>query len=270
MSSEKNAALVPPIRRARGYRLYDARGRKYIDLNLCGARAVLGHRPNGLNSELKNILSRGQALPMPSTYVRRLGRALSARYPEFPHVRILGSEADARACIARYLHCGIGELQVADPALGQTGPVVLDRPFLPPEVRRRATTEAEALLVSPPFRLCGCPSAVVFRKNPGELGPQSGWHSPLLVAGALKSLHDLERHRLPCWYREDLLAGTVRWRQCGIYFSPAFGAADYDEVFRRFLDEGALLSTDPGVPSVLPGEVSPGELAMLMRLLEEA
>jgi hypothetical protein len=268
-TSEALRLLVPPIRRARGYRLYDERGRRYVDLNLCGARALLGHRHERLNRALKNLLSRGQVFPMPSRHTQRFQRAVAARYPGFPYVRTLGNEADVKALIARYLNCEIEAIRIADPAVGGSGSVVVDRPFLPAEVRQRALAEAEAVLVNPPFQLCGCPCPVVFKRDPEAQEPDAGWQSPLLVAGALRSLHDLDRHRLPEWYRDDLLDRCTGWRQCGIYFSPASDRSAYAEVFRRFLDRGYLLSTDPGVPSVLPAELSPGELAGLMRLLEE-
>ncbi len=50
---------IPPIRRARGYRLYDHRGRRYLDLWQNGGHSLLGHRGLHLLSLLKNLMSRG-------------------------------------------------------------------------------------------------------------------------------------------------------------------------------------------------------------------
>ena len=41
---EDLAFTIPPIRRARGYRLYDHRGRRYLDLWQNGGHSLLGHR----------------------------------------------------------------------------------------------------------------------------------------------------------------------------------------------------------------------------------
>ena len=45
---------IPRIRRARGYRLYDHHGRRYLDLWQNGGRSLLGHRPARQTTLLKD------------------------------------------------------------------------------------------------------------------------------------------------------------------------------------------------------------------------
>ena len=89
MSSEQRLALLPPIRRAREFYLYDYRGRRYLDFWQNGGRAILGHRPNRLNTRLKNALSSGLLAELPSVYGARLARVvrqlLEARHPDTRH-----------------------------------------------------------------------------------------------------------------------------------------------------------------------------------------
>jgi len=85
------AMQMPLIRRARGYRLYDHRGRRYLDLWQNGGRSLLGHRPAGQTTLLKNLLSKGLAADLPSPYTGRLERALAALLPTHGQARVVAS-----------------------------------------------------------------------------------------------------------------------------------------------------------------------------------
>jgi glutamate-1-semialdehyde aminotransferase len=54
---------IPPIRRARGFRLYDGAGRRYLDLWQADGNAILGHRGAGMVTAVKAALDRGLAAP---------------------------------------------------------------------------------------------------------------------------------------------------------------------------------------------------------------
>ncbi len=256
--------LVPPMGRARGYRLYDRHGRRYIDLFLNNATAVLGHRPYRLDQEVKAVASRGGLLEMPSVYPQRLAHALRRAYPAFEGIRVVRDLVEASALAARYLECDEGEVRIADPALGEDGRVVLDRPFLPERERRMALEAADVVIPVLPFRLGASPCAVLFRGPAPAAGP--GWLPPVTVAAALRAFHDLDRREKAAWYSDDLLAGCRAWVQRGIYVAPRFAREQYGAVFERFLAARVLLPPAYPGPAVLPGEASPGELALLMRL----
>jgi len=253
--------------RARGFRLYDRHGHRYLDLFLNHGSAVLGHRPYRLHQEIKSVVSRGGVFAMPSVYPNRLARALGRAYPGFTGVQIARDKAEATALAARYLECAPAEVAIRDPALGEKGRVVLDRPFLPAAAREDALSGAEVVIPVLPFRLGESPCPILFRSHAPPAG--SGWIPPVVAAAALRAFHDLARHRLPAWYRDDLLAGCRLWEQRGIYAAPRCGVERYAEVFRRFLAAGVLLPPEYPGPAVLPGEASAGELALLARLFEE-
>ena len=259
--------LVPAVRRARGFRLYDARGRRYLDLSLDNGLAVLGHRPLRLQQEVKAVISKTGFSPLPSAYPLRLARALTRAYPGYGGVRIAAGEAEAVALAARYLECGPAEVEIRDPALGETGRVVRDRPFLPAAQREQALQGAEVVIPAIPFRVGGSPCAILFRGQAPEA--EQAWIPPMAAAAALRALHDLARHTLPAWYSDDLLAGCKAWVQRGIYVAPSFDPGRYAGAFARFLEQGVLLPPEYPGPAVLPGEASEGELALLKRLFGE-
>ncbi len=259
--------LVPRMSRARGFRLYDRRGRRYMDLFLNHGCAVLGHRPYRVDNEIKSVISRGGLFVMPSVYPGRLARALGRGYPAFRGVLIAASDAEAAGFAARYLECEPAEVRIRDPALGEKGPVIRDRPFLPRVDREDAVKGAEVVFPALPFRLGEAPCPVIFRGPAPEADP--AWIAPAVAAAALRAFHDLDRRVQPGWYRDDLLEGCRAWAQRGIYVTPRFAADRYAGVFRRFLDAGILLPPEYPGPAVLPGEASAGELALLMRMFGE-
>ncbi len=259
--------LVPPISRARGFRLYDRRGRRYLDLFLNHGSAVLGHRPFRVDNEVKAVISKGGLFAMPSAYTGRLARALGRAYPAFAGVLVAASDAEAARFAARYLKCEPSEIEIRDPALGQHGRVIRDRPGLPPAAREDAMREAEVVFPVLPFRLGEAPCPVLFRAGAPEGKP--AWIAPAVAAAALRAFHDLDRRAQPEWYRDDLLQGCEGWVQRGIYVTPRFPADRYAGVFSRFLEAGVLLPPEYPGPAVLPGEASTGELALLMRLFGE-
>lgn len=257
---------IPMIRRARGFYLYDHRGRRYLDLWQAGGRAILGHRPGRLVGELKGVMEKGLLFPMPGIYLPRLIRELRRRYPSFGSFWI-ADQSTVRAGIARYMNCGSRDVEIADPALGQDGPVVLDRPLLAPEARKETISGADVVLPVVPFALTHLQPVCFRRQESGVEQDQA--LSGVLLAGILRSLHDLDRLETPDWYDPRLLQGCAAWHQRGFYITPAFDHRAYPGVFARFLDAGVLLAPTPGEPSVLPGVASHGEMTRLLGLFKE-
>ncbi len=66
---------IPRIRRARGFRLYDVEGRRYLDLSRDGA--LLGHRAAGVLSVMKSVLSQGLSTALPTAWEGRLVSAIA-------------------------------------------------------------------------------------------------------------------------------------------------------------------------------------------------
>ncbi len=267
---EDLVSTIPPIRRARGYRLYDHRGRRYLDLWQNGGHSLLGHRGLHLMSLLKNLMSRGLLADLPALQARYLSQALAARLAGYPWVRLTRTAPEALALASRFLGREVSAAEVYDPALDPppgSAPVARWRPLLdyPPSGPGRP----RVLLPVLPFAAAGTPAAACFDAEPPADFPASEPLSAVLLAAAARCLHDLARYRLPEWYREDLLASAPGWAQRGIYLRAECGAERYPGVFRAFLQAGLLLNPRYPGPSILPAEASPGELAKMIRLFGE-
>ena len=267
---EDLAAAIPPIRRARGYRLYDHRGGRYLDLWQNGGHSLLGHRGLHLMSLLKNLLSRGLLGDLPGVQGRHLEKALSSRLPGYAHVRLTRGGQEALALASLFLGRPVAEEEVFDPALDppeRRAQVARWRPLLdfPPQ----GPGGPRVLLPVLPFAAAGAPAAVCFDAEPPAGFPASQALSPVLLAGAARCLYDLARYRLPEWHRADLLAGAPGWEQRGIYLCARCAPERYPAVFRAFLAAGVLLNPRYPGPSLLPAEASPGELAKMIQLFRE-
>jgi len=267
---------LPRIRRARGYRLYDERGRRYLDLWQNGGRSLLGHRPARQTTLLKDVLSKGLAADLPSVYTRRLERALAALLPGYAQVRVVASQEAALRLAGLYLGRELSAAEVTDPALADAPRSAPSAPGAPRAEVALWRPGLEAVAGSPPaavllpvlpFGLAGAPAAVCFAGPLPEGFPASEVVSPLLLAGALRSLADLKRIKRPEALGDELLAGVRGWRRRGIYLTPCCEPARYGEVFRAFLEGGVLLSPVFPGPSILPGEeLSRGELRTMIGL----
>jgi len=262
--------LLPAIRRARGYRLYAHDGRRYLDLWQQGGRAILGHRAGRVTTVLKNVISTGLVADLPSVYTRRLERTLTAFFRGYPTFRLTGSLAAALELASEFLGHRVCAADIRDPlgGAGQAAPeaeqgvpeLALWRPLCP------ASLSPRVLLPRVPFAAAGAPVPVGFDGEAPPGFPVSEPLSPTLLAGTLRSLHDLKRYSPPEWFREALLAGAAGWEQRGLYVRPSFPGHRYPEVFAAFLGEQVLLNPFFPEASILPSEASPGELKKMIGL----
>ena len=93
--------MIPCIRRARGFRIYDLQGRRYLDLFRDGA--LLGHRAAATVTAMKSALSQGLAASLPSSWEKRLAAALTRAFPRYPEVRLYASPERALDAVCRCL-----------------------------------------------------------------------------------------------------------------------------------------------------------------------
>lgn len=109
---------LPRVRRARGYRLYTAGGRRLLDLYLDRGAALLGHRPELLGRELKNVAGRGLIGNLPSSYAALLQRVLRQALPGHAWFGIAATAAGALRLLRGQLGLAPEQpLTVADPLL---------------------------------------------------------------------------------------------------------------------------------------------------------
>lgn len=278
MSDDALLRLLPPIRRARDYRLYGENGARHLDLWLDGGRALLGHRPEGVLTELKNQLAKGLLADLPSIQEGRLSKALSLLMPGYREFRVYRSLASLLRAVSPLQGSlpgpggesaaggsassgGLLELEaLPDPAVTETAglPLALWRPFL-----SEATGSAAVAVPVLPFPLHTAPVVAAFRDPPGSRAGAGEIVSPVLLAGMTKSIYQLIRFRAQytddMWRRFD----APYWRRRGPYLVSEAGPDRYRELFEGLLTRGIVISPRYPGPSIVPARWSDGEIKPL-------
>jgi len=250
---------IPAYRRARGYRIYCAGGKRYLDFFQDGGHAILGHRQPGIVLEMKKTLSRGQIAAYPAKLHEQTIRAVKALIPEAVDVRLYLSAERALAAAGSHLKTVLTKADVSDPALPgrPSAGVSLWRPFLESE-------KAASPLLLPVLPLAAplAPAVLVFREKPaGEVSPSDNC-SPVSLAALKRSVYELTKYVENCdrslWNRFDAL--TICSRK-GPYLTLTIDEERFVPVFNELLENGILLSPRYPGPSIVPGEFTPGEIA---------
>lgn len=264
------AASVPLIRRARGCRLYDPRGGRFLDLYRDGGGALLGHRAADTVTRMKSALSQGLLSRLPSVWEKRLINAIASLFPGRV-VLLFSSPARAGEAVSHFLGMRVDPSDVHDPAI-DVPPVVPPRaaywrPFLQED---GINDRAHVVLPLLPLTVCGAPSPVCFPEAPRDLGRVPDHVPGFVLAGALSALASLQR---PPGNHFAVDEGILRavdsacgWTRRGPYLRATFAESEYPRIFTEFLHAGVLLSPVYPGPSILPGECSPGEKQLLMDL----
>ena len=266
--------LVPPVLRARDFRLYTAGVSsgggpfRLVDLWQNGGAAILGHTPPLILRELKNTAARGLYAPFPHFLEDRYRKALSRIFPG-RNIRLYAAPPP--------------ELQ----ALVERGLAVLWRPFTDLSAPLSVTGDAPPVLIPVipgiqgwqsklPLGLCVLALDPAFEKenflSPGD------FLSPVLLAAAARGLYDLiaaaplrakpAYPRIMKALKNSLRPETSRWLRRGLYLTLSNPSQEeWPVLFRRFLEAGFLLPPVPWQPAILPGILSPGEEAKLAELL---
>ena len=264
MSSRSGAFPSLVIRRTRGFRLYDFRGRRLIDLHREGA--LLGHRGAPITA-MKSALSQGLDSGLPSVWEGRLIRALRRRFPSYATVVLYASLDRALGAVSQMLGRRVTAADLHDPSLdpvpSRAPLVALWRPFLP-------TPPSRILVPVMPLSVCGAPAPVCVADPEAGL-PPSDPIGGFVLAGAHRaflSLWPTEGSPQPLRDAalERVLDGLPAWQRRGPYVTSLSSPSEYQEIVRRFLEAGVLLSPRYPGPSVLPEGCSPGERNLLARL----
>jgi hypothetical protein len=93
------------------------------------------------------------------------------------------------------------------------------------------------------------------------------------LAAVLRTLNDLigsPERGCPDFPKIRSILPESPWLNRGIYLSlrEAVDGETWEKIFRRFLEGGFLIPPGPAEPLILPGELSPGEEAALVSLLQ--
>ena len=262
--------LLPPIRRARFWRLYAEDGKRFLDFWMDGARSILGAKGTGLGTTAKAAIDTGLTRPFPSIREGRLERALLKKYPAYAAVRLFRDEGRAVATAAAFLPPG-EDLATLMPfaehyaaAVGAAAAVTADLAM--PRVAMPRL----------PCPVTFAPAALLFRDAQAALAVPGDLVPPLALACAHRALTEFDRFAVDYaesfWRKADRRLGPCFERH-GPYLRlrPHLAApgdtAGYGRLFAAALGAGVLLSPDPDQPSILPGDFDDGELAKLAKAL---
>ncbi len=237
--------LLPPLRRARGDRLYGPDQKHWVDLWKQDGTWLLGRRPEGAAKEWKNQVDKGLSGWAPSLWPRRLEPQVRQLVPGLRAVRVFRNVDRAPAApVWRPWQDGVLPWEGTEFA----GAVRLVLPTGPGQAVAIAYTGAwTAALpdhdVTSPAESAGLvhAAAEVIRYTV----------DPRAVALRLAAGQAFDQH----------LGSTGLFRRQGIWFETVVGASEYPSLFQVLLAAGFLMNPDPDAPGVIPLELSAGEWA---------
>ena len=254
---------IPEINRARGYFLYTADGKRYLDMALDGGRLIMGHRQKGYALAMKNAIDKGILPGFPSPYAHRLKQAVKALFGSGCHVYLLKSEEHAKAALTEQgLAYELWRPLYAD--TGTTSRVANARDLI---------TDPINLPIIPvlPIPAAFVPGVVV---SSSELNLSEEPVSPVILAGAVRALYSLKAFLsevdYSCWEKDGIAeACKGKWRVELPYLYPLCSKDKYPDVWDAFFEAGIILSCNYDIPSILPPEFSEGSRKKLLKLLAE-
>lgn len=249
-SGDSLLSLLPPIRRARGWRLYAEDGRRILDLWQDDGRGILGAKGTGIGTLAKAGVDRGLASPLPSVWSERLRKELLRQYPDWQDARFFPDEGGARDWLDAH---------------GLSAPIL--RPFQ--EFRRETLAGSEAAILRLPCPRALSPGLVLLKAGPGQSLASGPLVPPLLLSTAAKGLGEFrgfhQAYTEAHWRKADRRLSSIMERR-GPWLYPRCAPSDYAELFRAALAVGALLSPRHDLPSLIPGDFDDGEIAPLAAL----
>jgi hypothetical protein len=247
--------LLPLVKRARDFYLYDDKGERILDLYLDDGRAINGHRPGGLSLSLKNAIERGLYAPYPSIYSARLIKLLKNEFPRFQNIGIYRNLFSFREAYR-------ADFQITDPIDNTVGEIQLWRAYLP------VGDNCRVLILRFPFP--GCEAIAVLSVEdivipPSELLP------PYVLSGLIRSYYDFKKREgsrdEKTWIQIDR---TGHWKRTGPYLRPLCSRDEYENLFKFYLDRGIFISPDYDKPSICAVDIKEGSLKKLFKSTEEA
>ncbi|NOY09543.1 MAG: hypothetical protein GXP33_11965 [Spirochaetes bacterium] len=266
--------LIPEIKRARDYRLYGCTGRRYIDCYQNNGHALLGHRAEKLSRTLKNTLSKGLLYDFPSVYEKRLIRLLITIFPAYSTFRIRRSFERVLKDISLLSGGSITAEDITDPVLISAGgpddksyKAAYWRPFTDSTFYKKY----KMLVPLFPFAAGGSPAVLCFKDSKDKAAdvlPASDTVSPVLLAGVIHVMYRLKHYKIPDWVDLSLPKSFNIWKREGIYLKAECSISEYENVFKKFLAEGVIISPCFPGPTIMPGGLSDGERKKIIGLLK--
>ena len=252
--------LLPAVLRAREFHLYLEDGRRLTDLWQIGGKAVLGHKPPRIVSELKNAAERGLFAPFPHPAEQRFLKALTKLFINDENCSYSFRIYENKPSLER-------ALEKANLSILLNEEIAVWRPF-------SGKKNPSSQLSTPVLPWAFSPAVLAIQTNGNSLNekiPPGDLLSPAILAPATRAVYDLlaagEHDGRPRYPRIEKALAKSAWSRSGIYLTNPEAGADWPVIWNRFLEQGFLLPPCPAEPLILPGILSPGEEAKLAELL---
>ncbi len=289
-------SALPPIQRARGWRLYTAEGGRILDLYADGGRMPLGRRAGSAGKLAKEMIDRGLLSAYPTFWQKRLQNQILSWLPDYAGTLFFPTEIEALMALAAldadFLMDLRKGLSPQESLADFSRRVAIEAPFGEHKRKAPETLGGSALSASCALALLPLAPAwnfgVIVAKTRDDLSAlasatnSSGAKASLelavressvpaikLAAGA-RSLADFEAYRKKtgekAWAAIDpFIAGL--FDRSGPWLYPRYAKAKHGIVFAACLSAGILISPDYDLPSIVPGEFDAGEVAPLRSIL---
>ncbi len=245
---------VPSIRRARGYFLYTADGRRFLDFYQDNGRALLGHRVQGMQRVIKSTVSRGLLAPYPSVYGERVERMVRKLFPSAGTVRVYRNRERLFCAAAAACHKPLSHVKIDDPLSHRRGEVMLWRPFLPDQPK-----DVPFLVPVFPFPGDFAPPVIIASDPQAEL-PPSDVISPFLSDALVKVISELSG-RLSDLPEDDLSCfDSSSWERRGRYLVFNMEQDAYRSLYIKALSAGIFLPPSADLAGIIPLEYEPGQV----------
>jgi len=242
--------LLPPLRRARGDRLYGPHQRHWVDLWKQDGVWLLGHRPEGVAKEWKNQIDKGLGTWAPSLWPRRL-EVFGARLFSEPVSLRLFRNADRCPVPHVWRPWDDSTLAPRDWPLGAARLVL---PTGPGQAVAAAFTAAWAGALPDHDVASPAEAAALVQAVVQVLRFQGDEQAVLLRRQAMEKF-------------DRYLGPSAVFRRRGLWFE-AVDSVAYDALFRAHWDAGFLLNPDPAAPGIIPTTLSDGEWAQWKAVVE--
>ncbi len=255
---------LPPIRRARLWRLYAEDGRRFLDFWMDGGRCILGAKGRVIGTVAKASVDVGLTRPFPSIHQARLEKELLKRYPGYAAVRFYREEGRA--------------VTDASPFLRPGESLPLLRLFASYLVAAEPSATPRVAMPRLPCSASFAPAVLLFKDAEDARAASGDLVAPLVLACAHRALFEFDRfledYTEALWRKVDRRLKPYFERH-GPYLFPRLGGdstagSGYDRLFDAALGAGVLLSPDPELPSIIPADFDDGELAKLAAALAAA
>lgn len=255
--------FLPPLRRARGYFLYTADGRRFLDLYQDGGRALLGHRPGGLLGVIKSTAAKGLIAGYPSVYEYRVEKALKVLFPQAVSVNVYRDNLELYRALSAAYGIHIEAIRAADPLKGEQGDITLWRPFS--QTEKGLSSVVIPVLPLPEGLIPGI--AIVYDKNMKL--DKGASPSPLALSSTVKIIYELVHAESVLAEDSFTVFNSPLWDRKGVCLLFKMGKLNYRNFFVKSLEAGVLLPPESSIPGLIPLNFEAGHIKNFLKVVKE-